>query len=361
MNNGLKSLFTLPVFILTSSAWAANFQPGNILISSQNVLHEYSADNVLVSQEVIPLNANNEVARDLLVLEDGRLAVFNGTFYPELAIYDGVSWQSITVSGWSIPNNLSYGGIASIANKVFVTDGYTGSGGEAKGLIEINLDTGVSNRFIADRDYIDVTLGGDGLLYALQNTYGVVDVVDPASLAILRSVALGHTSASRGVAANANGEIFMVSWDGYIAHYDENGLQVNTLTIGGDLHDIDLDETGRLIVGSRFGQVYVTDESLADFTEIVATSMNTFAAFVPPEAPLAAPVISGSHSRKGRWITTTLTWATEAPAVDVYFNNILIDTLTSTTATYKYNKKISQTFVVCNTGTQDCSEEYIAN
>ena len=361
MKKGLTSLTTLPVFILTSSAWAAGFQPGNILISSQNVLHEYDANNALVSQEVIPLNTNNEVARDLLVLEDGRLAVFNGTFYPELTIYDGSSWQNITVSGWSTPNNLSYGGIASIDNRVFVTDGYTASGGEAKGLIEINLDTGVTNRFIDNKDYIDVTLGRDGLLYALQNTYGLVDVVDPDSLAILRSVALGHTSGSRGVAANANGEIFMVSWDGYIAHYDVNGVQVNTLSIGGNLHDIDIDETGRLIVGSRFGKAFVTDESLAEFTEIVATSMSAFAAFVPPEPPLAAPVLSGDHSRKGRWITTTLTWVTEAPAVDVYFNNILIDTFASNTATYKYSKKISQTFVVCNTGTQDCSDEYIAN
>jgi len=299
--------------ILTPSTWAAGYQHGNTLISSQNVLHEYSSDNSLVTQTVIPLNANNEVARNLVVLEDGRLAVFNGTYYTELSIYNGSNWQSITVNGWSIPNNVSYGGITNIANNVYVTDGYTGSGGEARGLIEINLDTGVSNRFITDKDYIDVTLGSDGLLYALQNTYGAVDVVDdPSTLSIIRSVALGHTSTSRGVAANSNGDIFMVSWDGFISRFDTNGTLINTLTIGDDLHDIDLDESGRVIVGSRFGQVYITDQNLSAFTEILASSMSAFAAFVPPEPPLAAPVLNGSHSRKGHWTTTVLNWASEA-------------------------------------------------
>ena len=361
MNIGSRKFSPFFFLILTSSAWAADYQPGNTLISSQNVLHEYNSENLLVTQTVIPLNANNETARDLAVLEDGRLAVFNGTFYPELSIYNGSNWQSITVDGWSIPNNASYGGIANIANKVFVTDGYTGGGGEARGLIEINLDNGASNRFITNKDYIDVTLGGDGLLYALQNTYGAVDVVDPTTLTILRSLALGHTSASRGVAANVNGDIFMVSWNGYISRFDTNGTLINSLTIGGNLQDIDLDESGRVIVGSRFGQVYITDQNLSAFTEILAGSMSTFAAIVPPETPLAAPVLNGSHSRKGRWITTVLNWTSEASAVDIYYNNIHIETLTGTTATYKYSKKVSQTFVVCNKGTQDCSETYISN
>ena len=126
----------------------------------------------------------------------------------------------MTVAGWSIPNNTTYGGIVSIANKVFVTDGFTCNGGEARGIIVIDLNDGTSNRFISDKDYIDIALGGDGLLYALQNTYGALDVIDPVSLAIVRSVALGHTSSSRGVTANANGDIFMASLDGYVAQYD---------------------------------------------------------------------------------------------------------------------------------------------
>lgn len=71
----------------------------------------------------------------------------------------------------------------------------------------------------------------------------------------------------------------MVSWDGFISRFDTNGTLINTLTIGGDLHDIDLDESGRVIIGSRFGQAYITDKNLSAFTEILASSMSAFAAF----------------------------------------------------------------------------------
>ena len=360
--NRITSIISLFIFSSTLSANAL-FQPGNILASSQNVVYEYDATTgSLINQIAIPLTANNEVARDITVLDDGRLAVFNGTFYPELAIYDGVTWQSMTVAGWSIPNNTTYGGIVSIANKVFVTDGFTYNGGEARGIIAIDLNDGTSNRFISDKDYIDIALGGDGLLYALQNTYGVLDVIDPVSLAIVRSVALGHTSSSRGVTANANGDIFMASLDGYVAQYDSAGTVLNSLTINNYLHDVELDDTGRLVVSRAFGQFYVTDDSLSTFSETIVSSASTFIALVPAIQPPAPPVLNASHFRKGKWITTTLNWTTDAPEVDIYYNNQLISTLANdTTATYVNVKHESQAYFVCNAGTQDCSDVYIAN
>lgn len=338
------------------------FQGDSILIMSDNTLYEYSPNGMLISQIPIPSNAENEKARDLTILEDGRLAVFNGTFYPELSVYNGTNWQSFSVDGWSTPNNLSYGGITSIGNTVFVTDGYTGAGGEAKGLIAIDLDGGVSQRFIDTSDYIDITLGEDDLLYALKNTYGDVDVIDPVTLAVMRSIDLGHTSASRGVTANAEGMIYMVSWDGYIGHYNESGALLNTLFIGGNLQDIDVDSTGRIIVGSRFGQAYLTDETISTFSEILATSSNTFVSFVSPITTPEPPILAGTHSKKGRNLQTVLNWSTEAPGVDVYFNGQLIDSiLGQRTATYSYFKNMSQVFVVCNIGTKYCSSGYVAN
>ncbi len=345
--------------MLSSTALAsAGFQPGNILIGHDNLLREYNFAGDLVRQLVIPDNAANEISRDITVLQDGRLAVYNGTFYPELALYDGVGWQSSSYPGWSTVNNVTYGGITGFAGEVIVTDSFTYNGGEARGLVSIDPDNQSHERFVTSTDYIDVTLGHDGLLYALRNVYGDLDVFDPVSRTLIRSLDLGHTSSSRGIAANRNGEIFMVSLDGYVAHYSAGGELLNTLPIISYLSDIDLDSAGRIIVGSSYYQAYVTDESLSTFTLLTPGNGNTFVAFVPFDTP----ELAGTHRRQGRWIVTTLTWKAAAPAVDIYLNGDLVETVSGTsTATYQYFKKLSQVFVVCNAGTSDCSNGYVAN
>ena len=220
----------LSCVLLSSPLCFANvgFEPGNTLASSQNTISEFNVNGDLINQIQVPLISTYEVSRDFVVLEDGRLAVYNGTFTPELAVYDGITWESFTVEGWSTANNGSYGGITSIGNTVYVTDTYTAYAGSPMGLISIDLDTGLSDRFISDADYIDITLGGDGFFYALRNLYGDVDVIDPETLLISHSIDLGHSSSSRAVTANDAGEIFMVSWDGYIAKYDADGVIQHT-------------------------------------------------------------------------------------------------------------------------------------
>lgn len=349
--------FTLigPLF----SVFGAEFQPGNILVSSQNTLYEYTLDGILVSQMPIPQSASNEVARDIILLDDGSLAVYNGTFNPELSIYDGSTWENMNFEGWSTVNNGSYGGIANIGNNIFVTDCRT-AGAEARGLLSIDLSENSANRFIDNSDYIDVTVGRNGLIYGLRNFYGDVDIFNPATLTLLRSVDLGHSSSSRSVTANENGEIFMVSWRGYIAHFDSNGVLLNTLSIGGNLHDINIDSEGYIIVGSRFGQIYLCDESLSDYFRIDVSDVNAFVAFVPLEQPPAPPVLSGYHLYWWRWIFTYLEWTTEAEVVDVYLNDRLIETAEGyNSATFWVNRRETQAFKVCITGSSDCSNEYI--
>ncbi|HEX7028491.1 MAG TPA: hypothetical protein VF268_14720 [Gammaproteobacteria bacterium] len=350
----------MPVSVLAD----AGFRPGNILVSTNDTVYEYTTDGELVTQIPIPASPENEMPRDLTVLQDGRLAVFNGTFSPVLSVFDGSVWTDLSIDGWSTPNNITYGGITSIGDTVFVTDGYT-AGGEAKGLIAVDLAGGTHERFIDANDYIDLTLGKDGLLYALRNVYGALDVVDPATYSVIRSVSLGHTSSSRSAIANADGIIYMVSLSGYIGQYDSNGTLLNTLSIRSYIHDIDIDNDGRIIVGSNSGEVYLTDENLSSFSEIPVSTSDTFVSFVTPvtfpEDP-APPVLSGSHKRRGRDIQTTLIWSTDASGVDVYFNGQLVETVTErNTATYSYFKKLSQVFVVCNAGTLDCSNQYVAN
>jgi hypothetical protein len=106
----------------------------------------------------------------------------------------------------------------------------------------------------------------------------------------------------------------------------------------------------------------LTDETLSSFSEIFVSTSNTFVSFVPPAAPPAPPVLLGTHTKQGRNIQTTLNWSTDAVGVDVYFNGQLIDSVSGTsTSTYSYFKKLPQVFMVCNIGSEDCSNQYIAN
>lgn len=352
-------LVLLALIVPPVSLAVAGFQPGNILIMNDNVLYEYDLDGNLISQLTIPPSSENEAARDITVLDDGRLAVFNGTFSPELAIYDGTSWQSTSIDGWSTSNNVTYGGITTYNGDIILTDGFTYSGGEAVGLIRVNPDDFSYQRYAETTSYIDVVLGQDGLLYALQNTYGDLDVYDPVDFSLLRSVDLGHTSSSRGISVNANGDIFMISLNGYVAHYSAAGELLNTLQIVSYLSDIDLDVNGNIILGASYSTAFTTDESLSNFTSMAGDGGNIFVAFVPT---IASPELNGSHYRTKRWISTTLTWATEASVVDVYRNGELIATVSGVNSTtHNYHKKYSQIYQVCNAGTEDCSAEYVSN
>lgn len=153
----------------------------------------------------------------------------------------------------------------------------------------------------------------------------------------------------------------MASWSGYVAHYNPQGVLLSTLSIANNLTDIDMNEAGEIIVGNRFGGVYQTDVSLASYSGFTAGPNSVFVAFVPTSVT-NPPSLSGSHSRKGRYVTTTLSWTSDVQSIDVYLNGALIDSLeNSTNAVYRHSKKQSQIFQVCNGGTSDYSGKYIAN
>ena len=225
-------------------------------------------------------------------------------------VYDGTWWESYQVEGWSTVNNLTYGGIANVGDVVFLTDNNT-AGASERGLIAFNESSITSERIIDSSDYIDITLGADNLLYALRNFYGDVDVFDPLSYELIRSVDLGHLSSSRSVTASANGNIYMASWNGYVARYDAAGEVLETLDIGGGLHDIDINNQGDILVGSWNGEYYLTDESLTAFQAFTAPENNVFVAFASPvkfTPPLDPPVLTAKHRIKPRKIVTILKW-----------------------------------------------------
>ena len=281
-----RSLRSFGVESLEDRRVLAALSPGNLLISTepsfQPQVREYDTSGALVQQFNLPAGGStSETIRDLVVDRDGNVQIYHGTFDPtqdELDPFTG-SLSQISVSGWSTINNVSYGGIATLQDYVFVTDMATAGDGSPKGILRIDTSDLSVVRFSDTVDFTDLTLGLDGQLYGLTSSRQVYRF-DPISLAGFGNITLGFGD-HRGIAVNDAGEIFTAAWDGAIYHYDAQGTQLNSLATGvNDLTDIDNHSDGTLAVGSRFGTVVLTDETLAAVgTSFSTGSDETFVAF----------------------------------------------------------------------------------
>ncbi len=285
MKQSKIAYYLIVLFVTTciGSAYATVFTPGNILVSSGNVLYEYTSAGSLVQQVAIP---DYGASRDLIGVSNGGVAVFNGTFSPQLSQYDveAGQWSDMTATGWSTVNSGPYGGITYYGNAVFVTDMNTANAGEANGIIRFDTENGTTDRYFSGTDYIDLTLGLDNKFYALKNTYGDLDVIDPVTMELVCSLDLGHTSGIRGLAVNGNGDIFAASWNGDIYHYNSAAQLVDSFDSGiNNLYDVDINESGDLVIGSRFGEIAITDEefSFINVIDVQGASGGTFVAYAP--------------------------------------------------------------------------------
>ena len=261
-------------------ATAGPFGAGDILVVTQDYepgsypskVIEMTRDGGIVQTIPIPRPGDDE-ARDLVVDRQKSLQVFNGTFDPYLSTYDPAGgWTHHTYPGWSIINNGTYGGIATFEDYVFVTDQRTfGPGDEPSGIVRFSLRDYSAARFADGGDYIDLTLGLDGLLYALYPSGSPggtsVDVFDPASLALLRTVSLPFGLSPRGLAVDAAGRIFTAGFD-QIRRFSRTGTLERSVTTSAlvgsfhDLGDIDIDASGRLVMGGWCGEILVSNSDL---------------------------------------------------------------------------------------------------
>lgn len=121
-----------------------------------NRLIEHNPAGVQVSNRVIPWPAgtrpNTEIARDLVVMENGRIAVHNGTTtgYVSLLNPANNTWQHILVPGLSSDPGVSgSGGISSSGDYVFLTD-MSSSSSDPFGVVRVDTITQTVTRF-ADR------------------------------------------------------------------------------------------------------------------------------------------------------------------------------------------------------------------
>ncbi|MEN3001750.1 MAG: hypothetical protein ABDI19_07920, partial [Armatimonadota bacterium] len=269
------SVLAMLFVTLVQLAYASPFTPGNILVSvyDRAVVYEYTPSGVRVQTIPVPypgVNYGSEYVRDLVVGPDGNLHVYNGTFDPYLSTYNPYTstWVHRTYPGWSTANVVGIGGITAYQQFVYVTDMFTfGNGGQdvARGIVRFNLADSSGVRFADTIEFIDLVLGWDGLLYALDATQRVY-VYDPVNLNLLRRITLSRSV--RAIAVNAAGEIFGVPlFDPVIYRFNQNGTVVDSLNTGFNyMTDIDLSVDGKIVVGSWFGNVFLTDESLDQFS-----------------------------------------------------------------------------------------------
>lgn len=94
----------------------------------------------------------------------------------------------------------------------------------------------------------------------------------------------------RAVAVNSTGMIFGAAWvDDRIYRFNNDGTTAHSIPSGTtDLTDIDLDENGRIVVGSRSDMVVVTTELLTATTLFRVTSSldPTFVEWVEDPVPV---------------------------------------------------------------------------
>lgn len=326
----------------------------NILVTTdgsfpQQALKEFTPAGALVRSVVVPPGGAAEDARDLLLDTSGNVLIYNGTNDPYLSTYNlaGGTWAHRTHSGWSTTNNVSYGGVGLWGDYAFATDmrTYSETADQARGIIRFNRVDGSSARFADTLDFNDLTVGHDGLLYALAWPRTVY-VYNPATMALVRSVGLpssinGTSQDYRGIAVNAAGEIFAATWGKQVHRFDSSGVVQASVTLTGPgggalfsgLTDIDASTDGQLVLGSFFGHVVQMTAAFTNVTYFSGGSSSVFVAFgpdggpppPPPQSSLSVNDVSVNEGHSGTTAATFTITLSAASAETVTVNYATAD------------------------------------
>jgi WD40 repeat protein len=289
-------------WVIAMLAWgvcarAGPLAEGDLLVSDldTNVLTEYTTAGVAVQSFTFPdFTGGHRELRDVYRSPDGNVQAYNGTFTPQLSTLvpaTGVI-TSRPYAGWSTVSNTTYGGIGAVGDGVFVTDMDT-SGAPEKGVVRFSTSGGSTIRFGSNQGYSDLTIGGDGLVYALYTDIGAkLDVYNPSNNAFVRTITLDGTIANadvRGVAVASNGTIYAAGLNGFVYSANASGAMLNSRDMGvTQLTDIDLNDAGVLAVGTAGGHVLLTTTALTGQSSFTAGS-NIATLHVAFTTPLTVP------------------------------------------------------------------------
>lgn len=267
-------------------------------VSRRNSLREFTQDGALLRSARFNYNGGlyplTEALRDITVDQDGVINAFNGTFFPLLTRFSWNcnSFTHTTYPGWSIANTTSGGGIAAYKNFIFVPDGNTAQGGEASGIVRFDTTHNTVTRFLSGTQFIGVTMGLDGKLYAFPY-FGGINVYHPVTLQLEKQLTKPPELEGGMIAVDQTGTIFLANNYGTIHRLDNNMvLQASNATGFPDLIDLEVDDSGRIVAVSDEGWIIVGDSSLNGFSWFRAIDDLSASMFSVAFAPLtpAPPV-----------------------------------------------------------------------
>ncbi|MBI3409430.1 MAG: Ig-like domain repeat protein [Planctomycetes bacterium] len=270
---------------------------GNLLMTVHNgstdLLQERTPAGDIVSSIPIPQpqGSTENYAHGVVVDVKGNIDVYWGGVSVYVATYSPTtqSWSSQTFPGLSTATSLS-GAVAAFGNYVFATDMNTNSGPEV-GIVRFDVTGGPTVRFAQSNEYVDATVGLDGLLYCLVGSTHI-SVFNPITMAPVREFDLTAPGSfgTLCIAVDAGGNILAGTASTTVLKIDPTGSQVllqMALPVFKSAHDIAIDQDGQIVIGST-DRAFVTDESLTSLTPIdtaVDETRVTFNHYIPSSSP----------------------------------------------------------------------------
>ncbi len=203
-----------------------------------------------------------------MVGPDNAIYVYHGTGSPVLERLDleTTTWTQQTFPGWSTTKTAP-AGLGQLGPYVFATD--MDSPG---GVVRFDITGGPAVRFAETIQPLDLSIGPENVLYALDGRAALNDTVfkfDALTLEALGSVPILpiQSGTNNALAVALDGSIFVAN-GGAISRYSPDGeLLASLLVPNAKFKDLDIDSYGRIALGSLgLAEVVLTDLSLDTYT-----------------------------------------------------------------------------------------------
>jgi hypothetical protein len=280
------------------------FTLGDLLVTSQsgNILYEYTRNGVMVQSLSVPAPPNatrTYQVGGVLVDRNGYVDVaqFGSGADTYLSAYQAStqSWRQISAAPCNgITNGLDLD-LAQYQSRIYVSviSSYQLDAANNYAVTQLPQST----EPLPNVGNSAVSVGLNGLLYIVNSgsPKANVSVVNPSTFAVLQNLILVDASNLRitaeGLAATADGTIYAADISGTIYKYSSTGVRLGSFATGiSSPSTLSLMPDGTLAMGSRFGDVYITNTSFSTQSHFTVPGTLTdyvgFVTAVPEPSPL---------------------------------------------------------------------------
>ena len=215
--------------------------------------------NVINTVEV-PLNIGCCTSvRDITIVNEKTLAMLNGTFAGSLTLFKPAfgGWIHIPLPYWSTVNNTTYGGVDVHDDYVFISATDVSSN-TFQGIVRVNTKT-FETTYVTGPESIDVTVGQDGLIYAL-GRHGALNIYDADTLELVTATFVN--SDARSITVDANSTLYVATYQGKIYKQSPGGNELGMIDVGTGLHDINFHSEGYLLTSENYGSIFILNTQL---------------------------------------------------------------------------------------------------